>query len=130
VNSVKTFGFKNMDRFKDNTEPSRAGNNPEGVTVRTRRFMSNKAGNGSKSALDLKTRHDGMRSRDDLTHAAMHGDGDKKPCPPAKMPGVTTMATFLDPADFSFRKGLRTRYAKRMARSEFYGVVTVNNLPA
>jgi len=39
-------------------------------------------------------------------------------------------ATFLDPQDFSFRKGMRTRYAKKMVRSEFYGVVTVNNLPA
>lgn len=39
-------------------------------------------------------------------------------------------ATFLDPNDFSFRKGMRTRYAKKMARSEFYGVTTVTNLPA
>jgi hypothetical protein len=36
--------------------------------------------------------------------------------------------TFLDPNDFSFRKGLRTRYAKKMLRSEFYGQVTVQNL--
>lgn len=37
-------------------------------------------------------------------------------------------ATFLDPDDFQFRKGMRTRYAKRMVRSEFYGVVTVTGL--
>lgn len=37
-------------------------------------------------------------------------------------------ATFLDPADFSFRKGLRTRYGKSMLRPEFYGQVRVLNL--
>jgi hypothetical protein len=36
--------------------------------------------------------------------------------------------TFLDPNDFSFRKGLRTRYAKKLLRSEFYGQITVQNL--
>jgi len=36
--------------------------------------------------------------------------------------------TFLDPNDFSFRKGLRTRYAKKMLRSEFYGSLRVLNL--
>lgn len=36
--------------------------------------------------------------------------------------------TFLDPADFSFRKGLRTRYATKLLRSEFYGQLTVSNL--
>ncbi len=36
--------------------------------------------------------------------------------------------TFLDPNDFSFRKGMRTRYAKKMLRSEFYGSLTVTNL--
>jgi hypothetical protein len=36
--------------------------------------------------------------------------------------------TFLDPADFSFRKGLRTRYAKKLLRSEFYGSMRVVNL--
>lgn len=36
--------------------------------------------------------------------------------------------TFLDPADFSFRKGLRTRYAKKVLRSEYYGNLTVNGL--
>lgn len=37
-------------------------------------------------------------------------------------------ATFLDPNDFRFRKGMRTRYAKLLARSEFYGLLTVNNM--
>lgn len=37
-------------------------------------------------------------------------------------------ATFLDPDDFQFRKGMRTRYAKRMVRSEFYGTVRVTGL--
>lgn len=37
-------------------------------------------------------------------------------------------ATFLDPNDFKYRKGLRTRYAKLMCRPEFYGAVNVNNL--
>jgi len=36
--------------------------------------------------------------------------------------------TFLDPADFSFRKGLRTRYAKKLLRSEFYGQMRILNL--
>lgn len=36
--------------------------------------------------------------------------------------------TFLDPNDFSFRKGLRTRYAKKLLRSEFYGQITIQNL--
>lgn len=36
--------------------------------------------------------------------------------------------TFLDPADFSFRKGLRTRYATKLLRSEFYGQLTVTNM--
>ena len=36
--------------------------------------------------------------------------------------------TFLDPSDFSFRKGLRTRYAKKMLRSEYYGQIRVLNL--
>jgi Major capsid protein Gp23 len=37
-------------------------------------------------------------------------------------------ATFLDPNDFRFRKGLRTRYAKLLARPEFYGLLNVLNL--
>lgn len=36
--------------------------------------------------------------------------------------------TFLDPSDFSFRKGLRTRYAKKLLRPDFYGQLTVQNL--
>jgi len=36
--------------------------------------------------------------------------------------------TFLDPADQSYKKGLRTRYAKKLLRSSFYGKVTVQNL--
>lgn len=36
--------------------------------------------------------------------------------------------TFLDPADFSFRKGLRTRYGKKVLRSDYYGQLTVTNL--
>lgn len=37
-------------------------------------------------------------------------------------------ATFLDPNDFKFRKGLRTRYAKSMVRGEFFGVMSVSGL--
>jgi hypothetical protein len=37
-------------------------------------------------------------------------------------------ATFLDPNDFRFRKGMRTRYAKLLARAEFYGLLTVGSL--
>lgn len=37
--------------------------------------------------------------------------------------------TFLDPDDFTFRKGLRTRYAKKMLRPEYYGVLSATNLP-
>ena len=37
--------------------------------------------------------------------------------------------TFLDPDDFTFRKGVRTRYATKMLRPEYYGVVTVTGLP-
>jgi hypothetical protein len=36
--------------------------------------------------------------------------------------------TFLDPNDFSFRKGLRTRYAKKLLRPEFYGQIRVLNI--
>lgn len=36
--------------------------------------------------------------------------------------------TFLDPADFSFRKGLRTRYGKKLLRQEYYGRLTVTGL--
>ncbi len=37
-------------------------------------------------------------------------------------------ASFLDPADFSIRKGLRTRYGKKLLRPEYYGQIRVNNL--
>jgi len=36
--------------------------------------------------------------------------------------------TFLDPSDFSFRKGMRTRYARKLLRPEYYGTITVDNL--
>lgn len=36
--------------------------------------------------------------------------------------------SFLDPADNSFRKGLRTRYAKKLVRPTFYGQMRVSNL--
>ena len=36
--------------------------------------------------------------------------------------------TFMDPSDFSFRKGLRTRYAKKLLRPDFYGQLTIQNL--
>lgn len=36
--------------------------------------------------------------------------------------------TFLDPSDFSFRKGMRTRYAKKLLRPEYYGQLRVTNL--
>jgi len=37
--------------------------------------------------------------------------------------------TFMDPNDFTFRKGVRTRYATKMLRPEYYGTVTVSGLP-
>ena len=37
--------------------------------------------------------------------------------------------TFMDPDDFTFRKGVRTRYATKMLRPEYYGVVNVSGLP-
>ena len=36
--------------------------------------------------------------------------------------------TFLNPQDFSFVKGLRTRYASQLLRSEFYGQMRITNL--
>lgn len=38
--------------------------------------------------------------------------------------------TFLDPDDFTFRKGVRTRYATKMLRPEYYGVINVSGLPS
>lgn len=37
--------------------------------------------------------------------------------------------TFMDPDDFTFRKGMRTRYAKKMLRPEYYAVLSVTGLP-
>ena len=37
--------------------------------------------------------------------------------------------TFLNPADQKFSKGLRTRYATKMLRNEYYGKITVSGLP-
>ena len=36
--------------------------------------------------------------------------------------------TLLDPNDMSFKKGLRTRYAKKLLRSSYYGQLTINNM--
>lgn len=36
--------------------------------------------------------------------------------------------TFLDPTDFSFKKGLRTRYARKLTRAEFYGQLSILNM--
>ncbi len=38
--------------------------------------------------------------------------------------------TFMDPNDFTFRKGVRTRYATKMLRPEYYGVINVSGLPS
>ena len=38
--------------------------------------------------------------------------------------------TFMDPDDFTFRKGIRTRYATKMLRPEYYGKITVSGLPS
>jgi hypothetical protein len=38
--------------------------------------------------------------------------------------------TFLDPDDQTFRKGIRTRYATKMLRKEYYGVITCTGLPS
>jgi len=38
-------------------------------------------------------------------------------------------STFLDPANFQAKKGLRTRYATKLLNSNFYGVVNVTNTP-
>ena len=37
--------------------------------------------------------------------------------------------TFLDPDDFTNRKGMRTRYAKKMLRPEYYATVSITGLP-
>jgi hypothetical protein len=38
-------------------------------------------------------------------------------------------SAFLDPADWSLRKGIRTRYTKKVVNPDFYGIITVTNLP-
>lgn len=37
-------------------------------------------------------------------------------------------ATFLDPADMGFRKGMRTRYARKLVRPDYYGQIRIVNL--
>lgn len=37
--------------------------------------------------------------------------------------------TFQDPDDFSFKKGLRSRFATKMLRREYFGKITVSGLP-
>jgi len=37
--------------------------------------------------------------------------------------------TFLDPDDFTFRKGMRTRYSKKMLRTEYYATIAISGLP-
>ena len=36
--------------------------------------------------------------------------------------------TFLDPSDMGFRKGMRTRYARKLVRPDYYGQIAVTNL--
>lgn len=36
--------------------------------------------------------------------------------------------TFLDPSDMGFRKGMRTRYARKLVRSDYFGQVAITNL--
>lgn len=36
--------------------------------------------------------------------------------------------SFMDPNDFSIRKAMRTRYARKLTRSDYYGNLTINNL--
>lgn len=38
--------------------------------------------------------------------------------------------TFEDPADFSMKKGIRSRYAKKRLRSDWYGLVTISGWTA
>lgn len=37
--------------------------------------------------------------------------------------------TFLDPDNFQFKKGMRTRYAKKMLRPEYYATLDITGLP-
>jgi len=38
-------------------------------------------------------------------------------------------STVLDPDDMQFRKGMRTRYAKKLTNNNFYGIINLQNLP-
>jgi hypothetical protein len=37
--------------------------------------------------------------------------------------------TWQDPSTFAYKKGLRSRFASKLLRSEYYGVITVSGLP-
>ena len=41
---------------------------------------------------------------------------------------LQSTSTFLNPEDFSYVKGLRTRYAKKLVRPEFFATVKVTNM--
>jgi len=38
-------------------------------------------------------------------------------------------SAFLDPSNWTLRKGVRTRYAKKLVNNNFFGIITVTNLP-
>lgn len=40
----------------------------------------------------------------------------------------TSRSGMIDPSDFTLRKGLRTRYAKKLVDPDFFGTVDVTNL--
>jgi hypothetical protein len=42
---------------------------------------------------------------------------------------IQVTPTFMDPANFQSRKGLRTRYAAKVLRPEYYAVVNITGLP-
>lgn len=42
---------------------------------------------------------------------------------------LETTPTFVNPENFMFSKGLMTRYAMKMLRNEYYGVINVTGLP-
>jgi hypothetical protein len=37
--------------------------------------------------------------------------------------------TFMDPGDFTSRRGMRTRYSKKVVDNKYYGILTVTNAP-
>ena len=41
---------------------------------------------------------------------------------------LSLLRRFSPPEDFTPRKGVMTRYGKKMVRADFYGTVTVQNL--